>query len=302
MLERFWADEFPDPLKNKKRLKDAEPYFFLSHAHSDHTKGLKRLLNYHSDAKIVCSRETKIILELTDAIPSERFIVMEKEKPMVLDGMTITAFDANHCVGSLMFLFESENRREFFTGDFRYDPQIMDPFIPYIKDVDLMVADGTYNRPIFHFPPQAEAIDKLIKLTLHFPFQDKFIGSYSIGKEKLFEALYRFTKQKIWATEKIKRVYEALGYTMFTDEPETTNLLLAPRRVLENPRAEMLKRYPHGKRLKSGVKMIPTGWAVLNESDPKNWVFWIPYSEHCSRMELTQFMERTTPKRVTFFT
>ncbi len=302
MLERFWADEFPDPLKNGKRMKTTEPYFFLSHAHSDHTKGMKRLLNNHSEAQIVCSKETKTILELTENIPSERFVVVEKEKPFTIDGVTVTAFDANHCIGSLMFLFESENGREFFTGDFRYDPSIMDSFLHRIKGVDVMVADGTYNRPIFHFPTQKEAIDKLVKLTLHFPFHDKFIGSYTIGKEKLFEALHRLTKQKIWANSKIKQVYEALGYEMFTEDPEDTNLLLAPRRVLENPRMETLKRYPHRKRLIAGVKMIPTGWAVLNESDPKNCIFWIPYSEHCSKGELTQFINLTSPKKVVFFT
>lgn len=302
MHERFWADEFPDPQKNKKLLKSTDSYFFLSHAHSDHTRGLKRLLTNYPEATIVCSRETKVVLELTENIPPERFMVIEKEKPLSFNGVTVTAFEANHCIGSLMFLFESEDRRELFTGDFRYDPEIMDSFIPQLVNVDRMVADGTYNRPIFHFPSQKEAIDKLVKLTLHFPFHDKFIGSYHIGKEKIFTALHRLTKQKIWATPKIKRIYEALGYRMFTEEPDATNIFLAPRRVLESPRSDVLRRYPHRKRLTSGVKMIPTGWAVLNESDPKNWLFWIPYSEHCSRTELKQFLEKTAPKTVTFFT
>ncbi len=302
MLGRFWADEFPDPSKQKRLLKQTEPYFFLSHAHSDHTRGLKRLLNSYPEAKIVCSRETKVILELTEGIPSERFIVIEENASFSVDGVNVTAFEANHCIGSLMFLFESEGRREFFTGDFRYDPVVMDHFLEKIQGVDLMIADGTYNRPIFQFPPQREAINTLMKLALHFPFYDKFIGCYTIGKEKVFEALNRLTHQKIWATPKIKKVYEALGYEMFTEDPDDTNILLAPRRALEHSKPEILRRYPHRKRLQSGIKIIPTGWAVLNESDPKNGIFWIPYSEHCSRAELKIFMEKTAPKRVTFFT
>lgn len=33
---------------------------------------------------------------------------------------SVTAISAGHCPGSVMFLFEQENRRILYTGDFRY--------------------------------------------------------------------------------------------------------------------------------------------------------------------------------------
>lgn len=38
---------------------------------------------------------------------------------------TITAIEANHCPGAVMFMFEGDFGRILHTGDFRFHPQIL---------------------------------------------------------------------------------------------------------------------------------------------------------------------------------
>lgn len=116
---RFIVDGFKFP-SGKCR------HYFLTHAHADHTIGLKKSWNAGT---IYCTPVTaKLIIE-EQSIPKGIVSVIPLNEPFWLEGVRITALCANHCPGACMLLFQSpidspngsqKFRSILHTGDFRY--------------------------------------------------------------------------------------------------------------------------------------------------------------------------------------
>eukprot|EP00198_Chlamydomonas_reinhardtii_P013635 XP_001702972.1 predicted protein [Chlamydomonas reinhardtii] len=78
-------------------------HYFLTHAHSDHTIGLRKSF---SAGVIYCSHVTARLLIHDMGIRPEVVRPLEVGVPVVISGVRVTPLDANHCPGSVMFLFE----------------------------------------------------------------------------------------------------------------------------------------------------------------------------------------------------
>jgi Cft2 family RNA processing exonuclease len=115
---RFIVDGFRFPSKDCQ-------HYFLTHAHADHTTGLKKSWNAGT---IHCTSVTaKLIIE-EQSIPKNTVSVVPLNEPFYIDGVRITAVCANHCPGACMFLFQTpmyspDGTQQFHnilhTGDFR---------------------------------------------------------------------------------------------------------------------------------------------------------------------------------------
>uniref|UniRef100_A0A8D2L8R9 5' exonuclease Apollo n=1 Tax=Varanus komodoensis TaxID=61221 RepID=A0A8D2L8R9_VARKO len=95
--------------------------FFLSHMHSDHTVGLSSTWNQ----PIYCSPVTGQILHLRLKVAEQWIRPLEVGESHVLaldavgrETMTVTLIDANHCPGSVMFLFEGYFGVILYTGTY----------------------------------------------------------------------------------------------------------------------------------------------------------------------------------------
>ena len=106
---------------------------------TDHMEGLKEiipLLNRKNSVKvnhrIYCSdisreflinrygRETKRYIERMAIDKETKVRVFDKRKKEFYYP-SVTAISANHCPGSIMFLFEHDDLRTLYTGDFRFE-------------------------------------------------------------------------------------------------------------------------------------------------------------------------------------
>jgi Cft2 family RNA processing exonuclease len=174
---------------------------FLTHAHTDHTKGL----NSNWDHGPIFSTATTRALTLLqcaryahkDLMPYERSMLTTAAKSgentklakcmRVLEVGTIKAFtepsaagsaasssvpprtftvrlfDSNHCPGSAMFFFESAHWGNILhTGDFRWDAtQFADAHWP-VGRVDRLYLDTTFCDDIF-FPPEDASSDETVR-------------------------------------------------------------------------------------------------------------------------------------------
>ncbi|KAK9110399.1 hypothetical protein Sjap_018459 [Stephania japonica] len=106
---------------NRKR------HHFLTHAHKDHTFGIS---SPHLSSPIYCTATTqKLLLCHFPQIDRSLFVGIEVGETLAVDdpdgGFAVTAFDANHCPGSVMFLFEGTFGSILHTGDCRLSPDCL---------------------------------------------------------------------------------------------------------------------------------------------------------------------------------
>ena len=187
-IARIYLDEFP--FHRRSRRKPSSNYFFLSNGHSDHLAGIKLSLS-DPDVTIVCSKETFAVIKILYGIPREKCLIVSPNQSLDFDSYIIHAIDANHCVGSLMFVIESkEGFKEVYTGDFRLGAPVIEE-INLIKNANHLWLDNTYGKnPIFEFPTREDQISEIITLILsegNYPERDIWIAAYQIGKELLLK-------------------------------------------------------------------------------------------------------------------
>lgn len=78
-------------------------HYFLTHMHSDHTTGLTKSF---SAGTIYVSAISARLLEHEWGLKAPMVQVLQLGQPTVVEGVTVTAIDANHCPGAVMLLFE----------------------------------------------------------------------------------------------------------------------------------------------------------------------------------------------------
>ncbi|KAL7274394.1 DNA cross-link repair protein PSO2/SNM1 [Rhizina undulata] len=146
--------------------------YFLSHFHSDHYVGLTSKWNH---GPIYCSRVTANLVrtklgvhpQYVRELPWEAWVEIEG-----VDGVKVRGLDANHCPGSMLFLFERPKYKErvLHCGDFRADKkhlthELLRPRPKGWKEgqpeqrLDIVYLDTTYLNPKYAFPAQDQVID-----------------------------------------------------------------------------------------------------------------------------------------------
>ncbi len=123
-------------------------------ASADHTEGLRPLWDL---GPIYCSAVTKDLLLAKFGLNPSLVTPLPLHEPVLLpldetgqETMTVTLFDANHCPGAVMFLFEGYFGRILYTGDFRFSPAMVAPLRNLA--IDLAYVDNTYCSPAATLP------------------------------------------------------------------------------------------------------------------------------------------------------
>ncbi|CAM0951510.1 unnamed protein product [Alopecurus aequalis] len=81
-------------------------HWFLTHFHLDHYQGLTKNFCH---GKIYCSAITANLVHHKIGVSWDRLHVLPLNKRITVAGVNLTCFDANHCPGSIIILFEPAN-------------------------------------------------------------------------------------------------------------------------------------------------------------------------------------------------
>ncbi|XP_027361532.1 5' exonuclease Apollo isoform X2 [Abrus precatorius] len=116
----FSVDTWSPSSKSSKR------HHFLTHAHKDHSSSITS----HASFPIYSTLLTKtLILQHYPHLLSSFFLPIEVGQSLTIHdpagAFTVTAFDANHCPGAVMFLFEGIFGNILHTGDCRLTPECL---------------------------------------------------------------------------------------------------------------------------------------------------------------------------------
>lgn len=154
--------------------------FFLTHMHSDHIVGLSSTWT----RPLYCSPITAHLLHRHLKVSKQWIHALEIGESHVLpldefgrETMTVTLMDANHCPGSVMFLFEGYFGTILYTGDFRYTPSMLkEPALAVGKQIDTLYLDNTNCNPALVLPSRQEAAHQIVELIRKHPQHTVKIG------------------------------------------------------------------------------------------------------------------------------
>ncbi|KAK8991540.1 hypothetical protein V6N11_062548 [Hibiscus sabdariffa] len=288
-------------------------HWFLTHFHMDHYQGLTKSFRH---GKIYCSPITARLVNLKLGIPWAMLQVLPLNQKINISGTYITCLDANHCPGSIMILFEPPNGKAVLhTGDFRYSEEMAGMSLWNACPINTLILDTTYCNPQYDFPKQEAVIQFVIEAIQAETFNPKtlfLIGSYTIGKERLFLEVARVLRRKVYVAAAKLRILECLGFSeedtqWFTSNDQESQIHVVPMWTIAS-----FKRLKHisnhyARRFSLVVAFSPTGWSFgkgKKKSPGRRWQqgtiirYEVPYSEHSSFSELREFVKLVSPENI----
>ncbi len=257
---------------------------FLSHAHSDHTTGLKR------HKKMIASTAT---IDLAG---------MHTEQ-VELKGTKMV--EAGHILGAKQLVVESDGERVVYTGDFCTKPNIFGTKAE-IPQCDRLIMEATYGDPSYVFPHHEEVYGSIYRWIKDNDKSNLIIGCYDLGKAQELIRILNECSIAPLVTEKAEHfnsVYEKHGIKLDrivigSDEAEEA----MSRRFVGLVPMSRAKRY-FAKKLEAAFERktlcaVATGWALHYRF---NTDAAFPLSDHSDFNDLVSFIEQTGAKKVEFF-
>jgi hypothetical protein len=280
--------------------------YFLTHMHSDHYKGLCPSWNR---GPIYCSPETAILLKaMYPGIKRIYSLELNVTHWIILDnslneGINVTLLDANHCIGSVMILFQGEKTENIlYTGDFRYDPSMLSNACLLdssgnLIEISHLFLDNTFNSPDFVFPSQTVCKNLLFQVIEENPLCDVWIKNECFGRESLLiELSYRFNTLIVVDPKAYERV------VLLNAHPErfSTNEKDGFIHVVNSKTMSML--YDRNQNQIKTIGIWLTGWCKeFTKTDEYGVIrYKIPYSGHSNYEELREFTKAVQALKVTF--
>ncbi|KAK7352608.1 hypothetical protein VNO80_18032 [Phaseolus coccineus] len=296
-----------------KYLRGDCSHWFLTHFHLDHYQGLTKSFNH---GKIYCSSITARLVNTNIGIPYDKLHVLPLNQKIEIAGVDVTCFDANHCPGSILILFQPPNGKAVLhTGDFRFSEEMT--INPLLKTcpINTLILDTTYCNPQYDFPKQEAVIQFVIDAIQAETFNPKtlfLIGSYTIGKERIFLEVARALSKKVHVTAAKLRLLKCLEFKdedmqWFTSNEHESNIHVAPMWTLASFKRLKQVSSQYKGRYNLIVAFSPSGWTFgkgKKKSPGRRCQqgtiirYEVPYSEHSSFTELKEFVKLVSPGNI----
>ncbi|KAM3069264.1 hypothetical protein ACMFMG_010773 [Clarireedia jacksonii] len=133
--------------------------------------------------------------------------------------LQVTLFDANHCTGAVMFLFEDKNNAVLYTGDIRSEPWFVNNLVRNplllqyttgVKTLDCIYLDTSNLGPL-KFPTKAEGLRELLEKVSKYPNNTRFhFAAWTFGYEEVWMALSQALGSQIHVDKYKMSLYQSL--------------------------------------------------------------------------------------------
>ncbi|KAL5995147.1 hypothetical protein ACLOJK_025205 [Asimina triloba] len=257
---------------------------------------------------IYCSSITAHLVNMKIGIPWDRLKILPLGQKVSIEGINVTSFDANHCPGSIIILFEPPNNKAVLhTGDFRFSENMTNISLLQSSPIHTLILDTTYCNPQYDFPKQDTVIQFVVDAIQAEAFNPKtlfLIGSYTIGKERLFLEVARCLHKKIYVGAAKLQLLQCLELPKEDMDWLTLNEHESHIHVVPMWMIASFKRMKHISDRYTGnfdliVAFSPTGWSFgKGKKKSPGRRYEVPYSEHCSFTELREFVKFISPANI----
>lgn len=261
--------------------------YFLTHLHSDHTKGLSSKWSHGPlfcspiTAKLLPIKFPNFNLSLLRILHTGTSHTLTLRSPSSSDPTTVivTAIDACHCPGSIMLVFRGDFGCVLHTGDFRWEAGCEKVRIAkdmlgvalkeHDGDVDVVYLDNTYANPTYDFPTRSIAAQQVIDIISSHPDHDVIIGINNYGKEDLLLQISRALDIEIWVWPQRLQTMHLLGLPdVFTTDTTATRVRAVPMYSFSRNTLEALNLIRPRKRPTVGI--LPSGLPWVKKCLKKN--------------------------------
>ncbi|KAL5229833.1 hypothetical protein ABZP36_028609 [Zizania latifolia] len=291
---------------------------FLTHAHRDHLAGITATTVATVYASRLTIRIARHIFPQLDR--GDAFVEVEVGVPVLVpdpDGdFTVTAFDANHCPGAVMFLFEGAFGSVLHTGDCRFTPDCLHA-LPPGRVADYIFLDCTFANCALQLPTKETSIRQVINCIWEHPNAPVvYLVSDMLGQEEILIEVSKVFGSKIYVDrEKNSECYHTLSLVtpeILTDDASSRFQVVGFPRLQERA-TEMLalaraKQQPEPLIIRPSTQWYayyepPEGSAkkkpALTEPMRDEFGVWhVCFSMHSSRQELENALSFIQPKWV----
>ncbi|XP_039249070.2 5' exonuclease Apollo-like [Styela clava] len=278
--------------------------YFLTHVHSDHTVGLTK----YWKKKVYCSYVTGKLLHFKLKIEKHLIIPLKELQSHVFriqskkgwHGLSVTLIPVQHCPGSSMFLFETNDVKILYTGDFRPDNTEYEIgktlWGPRHRPIDVLYLDNTYCEPSCAFPSRDEAIEEIAKICKSHLDCNIFIGVNWTGHEDLLVKLALKMEQQIAVTNWHLQLFKLLEVkNVFTCDEYSSNI-----QVLRSNQVNLRRLKEINENEEDCIGIVPTAKKCHVSSGVlrNDLIYTVPYSNHSSFTELWEFVECVRPRKI----
>jgi len=259
---RFEVDNFKSRPKQSSGA-STELRYFVTHAHSDHFRGLTEAF---SDGPIHCSELTAEVVHIKTGVPWRMLSPLPMDKPTFLDGVEVILVDANHCPGAVQLLFRLPDGRSFIhTGDMRFHQSLKhNPHLQRFRFCSQLFLDTTYCNQRYSFPSQEESVEYVAsQISSAFSLSNSpplvVVCTYGIGKERILlevrsNPLCRartFPRQALLFTPRSALVAPVTRYT----SRSTSSACLRSSALMSTPSSLPIST-PHQSTLLAGASLV----------------------------------------------
>lgn len=257
---------------------------FISHAHSDHTSGLKR------QPKVIATAAT---------------VELAGMKSEIVDIHGTKLLHAGHMLGARQLKLECDGESVVYTGDICLKPNIFG-WKAEIPQCDKLIMEATYGDPSYRFPPPEDVYAGIHKWVADNDGSNLIIGCYALGKTQEMIGILNECSVAPIVTEKAEafcKIYEKHGVRLDriavgSEEAEEA----MSRRFVSIVPMNKAKLY-FAARLAEAFERetlcaVATGWALHYRF---NTDAAFPLSDHADFDDLVYYLEQTGAKDVDFF-
>ena len=270
--------------------RDAQPFAFVSHAHSDHIA---------AHAEVIASAGTARLMQARLGGARREHLLEFGERREFRD-FAITLLPAGHIFGSAQSFIETGDGSVLYTGDFKLRHGLSAEPAQW-RHADTLIMETTYGLPKYCMPPTADVIAQMIAFcrdTLDDGGVPVLLG-YSLGKAQeilcalLAAGLTPMLHESVFKmTEIIRQLQPAFptGYVRYAAGETAGKVLVCP---------PGLNRSLMVTRLKNRRTAVLTGWALMPGATFRfqcDAAF--PLTDHADYPDLLRYVELVQPKRV----
>ena len=265
----------------------AQPFAFVSHAHSDHIARHAEIVTSPGTARLMRARLGG----------TRREHVLEFGETRAFRECAITLLPAGHICGSAQSFIETDAGTLLYTGDFKLRPGLSAEPAQW-RHADTLIMETTFGLPRYRMPPTAEVLAQIIAFC-HAALADRAVPvllAYSLGKAQeavcalLAAGLTPMLHDAVFKMTEIHRELRPgfpTGYVRFSAADAAGKVLICP------PNAKPAAHFPQCR------TAVLTGWAL----DPGAKFRYqcdaaFPLTDHADYPDLLRYVQLVQPRRV----